>query len=474
MVPIDLLISGPHFLTMEGDGVGYMPDCAMAVDRGKIIALGPRKDMMASYQANRHISAEHHVVLQGFIDAHMHTSECILRGLAQDTSNWMMYGLGPFVSHLAEDAGRLGTELAVLEAVRAGTTTFGEFSRRPDMLVPVFKKAGVRSQITVTIREAEDRIYHPGELYTYDHAQGERMLTAGLDIHTRFDGTVDERITVLLGPQGPDFVSRELLKRIQVLAREKDIKIHMHTQQGDRETAQLMMRYQQRPIAWLDEIGLLDERLIAVHLTDATDEEAALVAWRGAAMILCSGSIGIIDGIVPPAKAFQDAGGEVALGSDQAPGNNNHNIFNEMKLTALFNKIRYQDPEVMPAWRVLRMATIEGARVLGLEQRIGSFAPGKQADFILVNLSTPSMAPVYNEPMRNIVPNLVYSARGDEVVLAAVDGQVIYEDGRLTGLNETDVLAQVQQLADSLGPRAASEFWKINGTNAQFMQGGKL
>ena len=128
----------------------------------------------------------------------------------------------------------------------------------------------------------------------------------------------------------------------------------------------------------------------------------------------------------------------------------------------------------MPAWKVLRMATIEGARVLGLAERIGSLAPGKQADFILVNLSTPSMAPVYNDPMRNIVPNLVYSARGDEVVLAAVDGQVIYENGRLTGLNETDVLAQAQQLADRLGPRAASEFWKINGTNAQFMQGGKL
>ena len=109
MVPIDLLISSPHFLTMEGDGVGYKPDYAMAVDRGKIIALGPREDIAASYQANRHIRAEHHVVLPGFIDAHMHTSECVLRGLAQDTGNWMMYGLGPFVSQLDEDAGRLGT-----------------------------------------------------------------------------------------------------------------------------------------------------------------------------------------------------------------------------------------------------------------------------------------------------------------------------------------------------------------------------
>ena len=300
------------------------------------------------------------------------------------------------------------------------------------------------------------------------------MLENCLDVFSRFNGAADGKITVLFGPQGPDFVSRELLLRIQVLARERKTKIHMHTQQGDRETAQMMMRYDKRPIAWLDEIGYLDEDLIAVHLTDADEKEAQLVARRGAAMVLCSGSIGIIDGVVPPAGAFQEAGGMVALGSDQAPGNNNHNMFNEMKLTALFNKIRYQDPEVMPAWRVLRMATIEGARALGLDPSIGSLTPGKQADFILVDLTRPSLAPIYTEPMRNIIPNLVYSGRGDEVTLVAVDGRVIYENGRLIHLDETDVVSAIQGAADRLGPKAAPEFWKINGTNARFMKEGKL
>ena len=164
----------------------------------------------------------------------------------------------------------------------------------------------------------------------------------------------------------------------------------------------------------------------------------------------------------------------VALGSDQAPGNNNHNMINEMKLTALFNKIRYQDPEVMPAWRVLRMATIEGARALGLDASVGSLKAGKQADFILVDLTRPSLAPVYTEPMRNIVPNLVYSGRGDEVTLAAVAGRVIYEDGRLVHLDESEVVSAVQEAADRLGPKAAAEFWQVNGTNARFMKEGKL
>jgi 5-methylthioadenosine/S-adenosylhomocysteine deaminase len=235
-----------------------------------------------------------------------------------------------------------------------------------------------------------------------------------------------------------------------------------------------MMRYGRRPVAWLNEIGYLDETLLAVHLTDASEEEAALVAQRGASMILCSGSIGIIDGIVPPAHAFQAAGGLVALGSDQAPGNNCHNIFNEMKLTALFNKIKFSNPEIMPAWKVLRMATIEGARAIGLGEQIGSLEPGKQADFILVDLQKPAMQPVFTEPMRNIVPNLVYSAKGEEVSVVAVAGRIIYEAGQIQTADEQEILDKAKILAAGLGTVAAPRFWEINGTNARFMQENKL
>ena len=123
-------------------------------------------------------------------------------------------------------------------------------------------------------------------------------------------------------------------------------------------------------------------------------------------MIVCPGSIGIIDGIVPPSTAFQEAGGKVALGSDQAPGNNCHNIISEMKSVALFNKIKYTNPEVLPAWRALRMATIEGAQALGLDDTIGSLEVGKCADFIAIDYMHPSMLPIYTYPMRNMVPCL--------------------------------------------------------------------
>ena len=474
MKKVDCIVAAPHFLTMEGEGVGYRGQHAMAIDRGKIAGIAPRDDIFKAYQADRVIDNGEQVVLPGFIDAHMHTGEAVLRGLAQDTGHWMMYGLGPFAAQLRPEDRIAGAQLAVLEAVRAGTTTFSEFSRRPDHLCDFFRRAGVRVNITVTIREAVDRIYAPGELYAFDPALGEKTLVTCLDIFKRYHETENGRFTVMFGPQAADFVSEELLVRIKAAAIAADTKIHMHVQQGDRETYQLVKRCGLRPIAYLDRIGYLDERLVAVHLTDADDAEAGLVAQRGAAMIVCSGSIGIIDGIVPPVKAFQDAGGLVALGSDQASGNNNHNIFNEMKLTALFNKIRARDPETMPAWKVLRMATIEGAAVLGLDHKIGSLTEGKQADFICVDLAAPTMMPVYDQPMRNIVPNLVYSARGSEVRLVAVDGHILFEDDRFTTLDETDIIVANQNAADRLGRKAMAEFQRIDGTNARFMREEKL
>ena len=180
------------------------------------------------------------------------------------------------------------------------------------------------------------------------------------------------------------------------------------------------------------------------------------------------------DGIVCPSVAFQEAGGFCALGSDQAPGNNCHNIIHEMKNVCLFNKIKYQNPEIMPAWRALRMATIEGARAIGLGDTVGSLEPGKQADFIAVRLDVPSMMPVYTYPMRNIVPNLVYSARGQEVALSVVNGRVIMKDQKILTIDEEECYAEVGNRPDEIGKRAEKEFFEIHGTNAVFMEEDKL
>ena len=471
---VDLTISAPHLLTMAGDGVGYLADSAVVVDDGRILAVTTTEDAEATFAAAERLHLDQHVVLPGFIDAHMHTALDVMRGLAQDTNNWMMYGLQPFENATRQAEKDAGSRIGYVEGIMAGTTTFGDFEIDMEGVCRFIEKAGVRGHIAQVIRSARRRVYNPGELYELDDEMGRESLTRTLDLFDRWHGQADGRIRINLGPQGVDFVSLDLLREVHALAKERRTLIHMHTQQGDRETYQIVTRYGKRPTELLDEMGILDSSLMAVHLTDCTDEEAALIARRGAGMLLCPGSIAIIDGIVPPSAAFQDAGGSVALGSDQAPGNNCHNIFNEMKNVALFNKIKYANPEVMPAWRALRMATIEGARATGLADEIGSLEEGKAADLIAVNLRTPTMQPVFTTPMRNIVPNLVYSARGDEVTHSIVNGRVVMRDRVIETLEVDEILDAVADYPAGIGERATPEFEAIDGTNAQFMRAGQL
>jgi len=272
-----------------------------------------------------------------------------------------------------------------------------------------------------------------------------------------WNGAAEGRISTMLGVHAPDMMPQEMLLAAKQIGQREGLMLHLHLAQGDREINQMLKRYGQRTPAFLDAIGYLDEQLLAVHLTEATDEETELIAERGAHMALCSGSIGIIDGIVPPAHIFRQAGGPVALGSDQASGNNCNNIFNEMKLTALFNKIKYRDPTVMPAWEVLRMATIEGARAIGLADQVGSLAPGKQADLILVDLTHPNLSPVLTHPVRNIVPNLVYGGSGHEVKTVMVAGRILLQDYQLLSADEAAIRAEAQAQAEAIARQVAAD-----------------
>ena len=475
MTKIDMIVLTRHMYTMSGDGVGYCENYALAIDKGKILAVAPRAEVEGAYTAEETIDAGDKLVLPGLIDAHMHTSMCTMRGVAQDVANWMMHGAGPFNTNITDADRAAGHKLGITEAVLNGTTTIGEDANNVPELFQYIEKLGVCGNISVRVREALPKIYAPGELYQYDEEFGQKTFGAAVEAFERWNGAAGGRIRVMYGPQGADFVSEEMLDRLKKMAKENNTKVYMHLSQGDRETKQMEMRYGMRTIPWLLQKNYFDRYVIGIHLTDATDEETQAVARAGAGMVLCPGSIGIIDGIVPPSKAFQDAGGMVGLGSDQAPGNNCHNIFNEMKLAALFNKIKFEDPEVMPCWKALRMATIEGARAVGIDDVVGSLEAGKDADLILVDLHSPAMMPIYTTPMRNMIPNLVYSATGrSEVHTVIAGGRVVVSNHQLVSVDWEEVVEEAQASADRLAAAAAEEFWRINGVNARYMTAGLL
>ena len=253
-------------------------------------------------------------------------------------------------------------------------------------------------------------------------------------------------------------MTKEPLVEIKELAEKYDVGIHMHVSQSRHENEQIILKYGKRAIPFLADIGYLDSRLLGVHLIDAMPDEVHMLGESGAGMVACNPGDVLISGILPPSVEFSEVSNKLAIGSDEATGNNCCNMFNEMKFTSLLNKLKSGSSTVFPAWKVLRMATIDGAEAIGLGDQIGSIEEGKKADIILINLKTPTMTPVLTYPVRNIVPNLVYSARGDEVSMVIIDGRIIMEDRKMKTVDEEEVLKEAQTAASYVAQEAVSEF----------------
>lgn len=461
---VDTVVIHAHLLTMQGDGVGYMADGALAVAGSRIVAVESTATLLNHFEGRKTINATNCVVLPGLIDAHIHTMGALTRGIAQDVTNWMMDATIPYFAGMTAAMNHASTRLNVLEGLKAGTTTFGDYELPEPFWGKFYTDIGVRANLapmfnafSTDITDWDTAEWNAGNLYTFDLKAGRRAMEEAVAFALAWNGAAEGRITTMLGLQAADMLPLEMLREAKAIAQREGLRLHMHVAQGDRETQQILKRYGKRPITLLAELGYLDDQLLAVHMTDATAAEAEQVARSGASMALCSGAIGIIDGIVPPAHVFRQTGGAVALGSDSANGNNCSNIFNEMKLTALFNKIKCQDPTVMPAWEVLRMATIEGARAIGLDHKIGSLEVGKEADLIVVDLSAPNLTPTLLTPIRNLVPNLVYAASGHEVKSVMVAGKLLMENYQLLTIDEATILAEAQAQAHQLSQRVLAD-----------------
>lgn len=471
---IDILITHGDVFTMASQGVGYIEDGAVAVDGGKIVAVGPSSELEKSYTAERNIDATMKAVLPGLVDGHLHSVIAITRGLAQDAPTWHE-GVDPFFNCLTPDAIQAGAQLAAIEAVRAGTTTLVDYGPGVTFTAPFYQKLGVRAALSCLISELPpiESELSPGELYPLDPDIGESRFMENIELVEKWHGAADGRITTMFGPQGPDYCSKALLLRIREAAERHDLKLHHHVGQSEMEITQLQKRYGKRPIEFLKDIGYLGKRLLAVHMSRCTEEEVQEVAQSGASMAFCPSSQVLCDGIVSPADLFSKAGGRVCLGSDETCTNNGTNIFVEMKLAAILLKMKSQDLTEMPTWKVLRMATIEGAHAIGLGDYIGSLETGKKADIILVDLGCPSMTPVLRHPVRNIVPNLVLSARGDEVVLSIIDGKIIYENGEILTIDEMRSIAYAQESAQQVAESAAPMVREKNTPQFQLTKQGK-
>ncbi len=470
-----ILIRNGVIITPKKEGMHVIEDGAIAIEDGIISAVGDTSSVVKEFSTDIVIDASQHAVLPGLIDSHLHSPLSLLRGLAQDVpeKEWMHKTIDPIAKHYTKETAIIGSRLSVLEAIRAGTTCFCDYGNyMNDIVEHVYKEVGVRANVCSTINQIGREKRDAGKLYTFDESVGERKLKENLELIKKWHGKADGRITCLFGPQAADMMSKDLLLHVKDLAEEHEMRIHMHIAQGGRERAQMEERYGMSTISYLESIEYLDSQLIAVHCHDTTEAELALLAKNGANMVGCPGSIGLIDGITPPLHSFMQKGGTAALGSDQCPPAG-HNMFAQMRYAAILNKVKHTDPSVLPAWKVLRMATIEAAKCHGLDRLVGSLEAGKRADIIIVSIYQPQLVPALSSPLRNIVPNLVYQATGSEVDTVIVDGHVIMEKRQMTYMKEERVLAEAQKAAEDLTEKAEADFFAAGSKLATMMREGK-
>ena len=462
----DIIIHGGYVITMEGEGTGIINNGAIGIKGNKIVAVGKEYDILKKYTAHRYIDATNKVVMPGFVDSHMHTSNAIVRGGSQDLplGDWMFRGILPLLSLAKTEDLVKGSMLNIIESLKTGTTTFGDFDVPMLDLISNHIKVKTRAVVSDMINELpkDVTVIQHGVLYPLDSAIGNSKLKNNTKLIENYHNSNNGRIVCRYGPQAVDMCSVELLKEIKNLADKQEVDIFLHVAQSPEETVQSVMRNGKRPIPLLQELGYLNDRLLAAHMTDATLEELKLVAQSGAAMALCTNSNVIISGTLPPSQEFESFGGLVALGTDQTPGNNCNIMFNEMKISALMNKYKNRDSKIYPAWKVLRMATIEAARALRLDDKVGSLKEGKLADVIIIDLTATTMTPVLEDPIRNIIPNLVYSARGNEVETVIIDGEVIVEDGKVLTVDEAEVVLQANEAVKRISQDLKKVKWSSN------------
>jgi len=402
----------PHGIVLENHSIALTGD--------RITALLPREEAQA-IAAQHVIELPGHVVLPGLINCHGHAAMSLLRGFADDQPlmPWLEQHIWPAEqAHVSDEFVRDGTELAVAEMIRAGTTTFSDLYFFPNACAATAQRLGMRCQITFPIFDFPSAWGQDADDY----------IRKGLALRDDFKHSA--LVTVVFGPHAPYTVCEANLAKIATLAAELDAPVHIHLHETAGEVLMAVEQYGERPLDTLHRLGLLGPRTQCVHMTDLGDQDIALLAATGAHVVHCPQSNMKLASGTCRVGALRAQGVNVALGTDSAASNNDLNLFGEMQAAALLAKLHAHDASALPAADALAMATINGARALGLEDRIGSLEVGKQADLIAVDLRGPETQPLYHP-----LSQLVYACNGSQVSHSWIAGVAVMADRKLTHID---------------------------------------
>jgi 5-methylthioadenosine/S-adenosylhomocysteine deaminase len=413
-----------------------LEDHALVVDEGRILALLPREQARREYAPRTRVSRPEAVLLPGLVNAHTHNPMTLMRGIADDLAlmPWLTEHVWPAEAAVMSPAFIAdGCELAVAEMLRGGTTCCNENYFFPDVQAATYRRLGFRAVVGIPLIE-----------FPSAWASGPaEYLDKGLEVHDNYRR--DPLVSFSFAPHAPYTVSDESFERIRVLAEQLDVPVHCHVHETAQEVEDSLKQHGQRPLARLDRLGLVNERLLAVHMTQLGDAEIALCAERGVSVAHCPQSnLKLASGFCPTEK-LRLAGVNVAIGTDGCASNNDLDMFDELRSAALLAKGVSGDATAWNAAHTLRAATLAGARAIGLGERIGSLEVGKQADFICVQ-----MGALETQPLYHVVSQLVYSSGRSQVSDAWIAGERRLADFELVDFDSVGLLERVRRWRDTI------------------------
>ncbi len=393
---------------------GWLEKYSLAVSEGRIVALLPNAEAGAQIEADHTLDLPGHALMPGLINAHTHSPMSLFRGLADDLPlmAWLNDHIWPAEARwVHEEFIADGTRLAIAEMLRSGTTCFNDMYFFPDVTGRVAAQCGIRATVGLIV------IDFPSAWAADTDAYFDRAAT----VHDQFRR--DPLVRTAFAPHAPYSVSDAPLRRVATLANELDLPIHMHVHETRAEVEGSLSHHGVRPLARIKAFGMVNPALIAVHMTQLTESEIELTAEAGTHVVHCPQSNLKLASGHCPVGALLDAGVNVAIGTDGAASNNDLDMLAELQTAALIAKGIGDDACRLPAEQAIAMATINGARALGIDDITGSLAPGKSADLIAVDLSQPETQPVYNP-----ISQLVYAAGREQVRHAWVCGRQVLQD----------------------------------------------
>lgn len=417
---VDLLIHASWIIPVEPHGL-TLENHTLVVNAGKIADLLPRQTAEKRYQADAVEDLPHHVLIPGMVNTHTHAGMTLLRGIADDLPlmDWLQNHIWPLEKKWVSEAFvKDGTDIAIAEMLLGGVTCFNEMYFFPEITAKQAVRAGIRANVGLILVDFPSAWAENADAY----------LSKGLALYDQLKNT--PLISMAFAPHAPYTVSDGALKHMHVFAEELQLPVHMHVHETGAEIEHSLKHYGKRPLARLDELGLVGPSLVAVHMTHLTDDELEGFAAHGGNIVHCPESnLKLASGFCPVARCLA-AGINVALGTDSVASNNDLDMLGETRTAALLAKGVAGDASAVPASVALRMATLNGAKALGLDDTIGSLEAGKSADIAAIRLDGLETQPLYDA-----VSQLVYTGGRHRVSDVWIAGRQLVKDRQLTTID---------------------------------------